>query len=487
MLTLAEVEALAKQGNVIPLTKDLLADTETPVSVYCKLARQEPYSFLLESVEGGEKLARYSFIGYSPFLRYHAKNGVCHLVHSGGIKEPQTGKPLEVLRNLFRRYQPVPVEGLPVFSGGAVGFFGYDAARLVENIPRNGQDDLAMDDVLFGFYDLVVVFDNLKHKVKIVSNVILEPGANPGRAYEKAKARIAAAERIIGEPLKILPPKASIVSNPVSNMTPEEYQEKVRKCKEYILAGDAFQIVLSQRLCVETGADPFDVYRNLRILNPSPYMYFLKMDRTYIAGASPEVLVRVQNGRIIVRPIAGTRPRGQTPEEDLRLEKELLADPKERAEHLMLVDLGRNDVGRVAEFGSVQPSEFMVVERYSHVMHIVSQVEGRQRPDLDALQVFFSCFPAGTLSGAPKIRAMEIIDELEPTCRSTYGGAIGYIDFGGNLDSCITIRTMLVKNGKAYIQAGAGIVADSDPAAEYQETLNKAGALLKAINMLKKG
>lgn len=483
MLSLEEAKTLSKQGNVIPLVRELLADMETPVSVYHKISAGAVNAFLLESVEGGERMARYSFLGIDPFLIF--KSCGRQITLSGREERKMEGHPVEVLKKYIAKYKPVPIPGLPPFTGGAVGYFGYDTVRLFEKLPDNTKNDLNIPELNFGFYDTIIAFDNRQHKILILSSLIIEEGESVEKEYMRAVFKIESIEQKLKgayiRPFK----KATRLEGPKSNFEKQAFLDAVDKCKEYIKAGDIFQVVPSQRFEVSTDADPFDIYRMLRIVNPSPYNFFLKLDDIFLIGSSPELLVRVTGKHVITRPLAGTRKRGKSPEEDAALEKELLADEKERAEHLMLVDLGRNDLGRVCEYGSVKPTEFMVVEYYSHVMHISSTVEGTLQPDKDRFDALFSCLPAGTLSGAPKIRAMEIIDELEPTRRLTYGGAIGYIDFSGNLDTCITIRTILMMGDRAFVQSGAGIVADSDPESEYTETQNKAKALLKAIQMVK--
>jgi anthranilate synthase component 1 len=483
MLSLEEAKKLADQGNVIPLVREFLADMETPVSVYNKISSGAVSAFLLESVEGGERLARYSFLGMDPFLTFKSCGKVVTL--SGREEKKIEGDPVEILKTCVNRYKPVALPGLPPFTGGAVGYFGYDTIRLFEKLPDNAKNDLNIPEMFFCFYDTVIAFDNRQHKILVISNLIIEEGVPIEKEYMRSVFRIESIEQklksVYLRPFK----KATRAEGPKSNFEKEAFRKVVEKCKDYIRAGDIFQVVPSQRFEISTDADPFDIYRMLRIINPSPYNFFLKLDDIFLIGSSPEVLVRVTGRDVITRPLAGTRKRGKSPEEDAALEKELLADEKERAEHLMLVDLGRNDLGRVCEYGSVRPEEFMVVEYYSHVMHISSTVVGTLRKDKDRFDALFSCLPAGTLSGAPKIRAMEIIDEMEPTRRLTYGGAVGYIDFTGNLDTCITIRTILMMGDRAFVQAGAGIVADSDPESEYVETQNKAKALFRAIEMVK--
>lgn len=486
-----EVIKLAARHNLIPVARHLLADTETPIRVFQQFYA-EKRAFLLESVEGGVKWARYSFIGTDPFLTIRAKDGVTEVTTAGETKQIRDDKPMEVLKSILRSYSSPALPDLPRFTGGAVGFFGYDLLRHYERLPKHRVDDLAMDDIRFMFCDQVIAFDHVKQQLKVIANVHVPPGATDAdiaRVYEETCRKIDG----IVERLKRSQPLSHMSGRAIpddvdlgdvrSNVTKETFMDNVEKAKEYIRAGDIFQVVLSQRFAIETAASPLQVYRVLRTMNPSPYMYVLKLDGETIVGTSPELLVRVEEERAETRPIAGTRPRGRTPEEDAALEKELLADEKERAEHLMLVDLGRNDLGRVCEFGTVKCDSFMEVERYSHVMHIVSNVSGRMRKDRDFFDAFLSCLPAGTVSGAPKLRAMEIIAELENEARGCYAGAIGYLGFSGNMDTCITIRTIVFKGGKAYVQAGAGIVWDSVPEKEYEETVNKAKAMLKSIRM----
>ena len=481
--SLEEVKKLAGQGNVIPVCKTVLADTETPVSVWMKLFRKEKYGFLLESVEGQDTVARYSFLGGAPFKTFTCRGSSWTV--EGGKKASDgssgTGDPVGALRALLSEYRPVAVPGIPRFSGGAVGYFSYDAVRLREAIPdKNPKDDPA-DDIFFGFYRDVIAFDNREHRLLLVANMFLEGDDSVESAYKDALHRLGTMEDRMAVRLQAAHISVRQKTEPVSNFRQEEFEAAIEKCRDYIRAGDVFQVVPSQRFTVGVEADPFDLYRILRVVNPSPYMYYLAIDGTSVIGASPEMLVRVENGHIEMRPIAGTRPRGATAAEDDRLVDELLADPKERAEHIMLVDLGRNDVGRVSRTGSVRVDEMMHIEKYSHVIHIVSNVHGELAEGKDAFDALFSCFPAGTLSGAPKIRAMQIIDELEPVKRGIYGGALGYIDWSGTMDTCIVIRTIIYRDGTVIIQSGAGIVADSDPKREYQETLHKAGALFAAI------
>ncbi len=486
-----EFEIAATRGNLIPVYCELVADGDTPVSAYAKLGGGND-SFLLESVVGGEKWAAFSFIGVSAHARYRAREGryqIEYLAPDGAVTKIEEGSapdPIAPLGALLARYRPVVPPSLPRFFGGAVGYLSYDAVRAFERLPSTLSEELDLPDAAFVITDTIVIFDNLRQTIKVVACPYVEPGSDLRRAYELAMQGIA---EIVAR-LRSLAPLRTLgldgtrpLEHVRSNTSREDFVRNVQRAKEFILAGDIFQVVLSQRFSVELGVDAFDVYRALRVVNPSPYMFHLQFPELRITGASPEVLVRVESGNIEVRPIAGTRPRGGTHEEDLRLEAELRASPKECAEHVMLIDLGRNDVGRVARLGSVSVDEQMVVERYSHVMHLVSSVVGEVRPDRQALDVLRACFPAGTLTGAPKIRAMQIIEALEPIRRGLYGGAVGYLSYTGNLDLAIAIRTLLNKDGRYYFQAGAGIVADSDPEAEYEETVAKARAMVRALEM----
>ncbi len=479
---------LAGRGNLIPVYREILADMETPVSAFKKID-DGMTSFLLESIEGGEKWARYSFLGSGPSRIFRSRGNRVEILEQGELVESsEVADPIARLRELLSVYEPVEVEGLPPFSGGAVGYLGYDMVRFVETLPDENARSIGTYDSCFLLTDCLLVFDNKRHTIKVVANAHLEAGGDPKQAYRDAVRKIDALIEKLRQPL---PRTASTpVEDPRElepNFTPDAFREAVERCKEYVRAGDIIQVVLSQRFSGDLDVDPLDIYRALRTLNPSPYMFFLRFGQTLVVGASPEVLVRKEGDLVQVRPIAGTRPRGLTDAEDLRLEQDLLADPKECAEHIMLVDLGRNDLGRVCTTSSVKVSELMMVERYSHVMHIVSNVQGQLRPDCDGFDLLRATFPAGTLSGAPKIRAMEIIDELEPSRREIYGGAVGYVSFDGNLDLAIAIRTLVVHEGKIHLQAGAGIVADSDPEAEYQETINKAKGVVKAIEMARGG
>ena len=476
--SLNEYVKMSSDYNLIPVFTDLLVDMETPISIFKKVC-QGNHTYLLESVEGGENLARYSFIGLEPFLTYRCKNGAGVINDFSGPKQV-SGEPLEILQGIMEQYVAPKLEGLPRFYGGAVGYFGYDLVRYVEQLPETTKDDLDLPDCHFILSRLVLIFDHVKHKVKIVVNT--QPGLDPVTAYHNAVNRINAIKKVISEPAAATAPsRLTVQSGFASNMTKEEYMNKVEIAKEYIKAGDIFQVVLSQRLKMPLSGEPFEIYRNLRTVNPAPYLYYLNFDGTVIIGSSPEMLIRVEDGVIQTCPIAGTRPRGRSRAEDAALEKELLNDEKEKAEHVMLVDLGRNDLGRVCDYDSIRVNGFMQIEHYSHVMHIVSSVSGHLRPGCTNFDALRACFPAGTVSGAPKVRAMEIIEELEPTRRGVYAGAIGYFGFTGNMDTCITIRTILVHEGMTYVQAGAGIVADSDPGREYDETINKARALLQTL------
>jgi len=480
--------SLASRGNLIPVYREILADMDTPVSAFRKIDDGR-YSFLLESIEGGEKWARYSFLGSSPEVIIRSKgNTVETLYADGSSRREEVADPLEFLRDHLDRFAPVEVDGLPRFFGGAVGYVGYDMVRYFERLSLEKPAELDAFDSYFVITDTILVFDTIRQKIKVVSNAHLENGTTPEAAYEQAKTKIDAIIRKLRTPLDpASAPCSTRKTEFVSNVRREDFEESVVKAKEYVKAGDVIQVVLSQRFSADLSVEPLDIYRILRTLNPSPYMFFLRLDDTLVVGASPEVMVRKEGGQVELRPIAGTRPRGKTRDEDVRLEQELLDDPKERAEHVMLVDLGRNDLGRVCRTGTVKVSELMVVERYSHVMHIVSNVQGELEGKMDAFDVLRATFPAGTLSGAPKVRAMEIIEELEPVRREIYGGAVGYFSFSGNMDMAIAIRTLVVKDGRIHLQAGAGIVADSDPASEYQETVNKARAVVKAIEMVEEG
>jgi anthranilate synthase component I len=478
---------LAREGNLVPVHDTYTADLLTPVGAHLRLALDAKYSFLLESVEGGETIGRYTFAGVMPEEVFRARGRSATLeTRAGRVK--LDGHPVEQLRRLAARYRPVRVAGLPPLTAGAIGYFAYDMVRLIERIPDTGRDDVGVDDCVMMFYLGLVAFDHVQHRVSIIRNVFTEGPGSLRTKYDAALGQIRRTRRLLEGPLPRRHRQRR--TRPVrleSNMTRQEFVAAVKRAKEYILAGDAFQIVVSQRFSAKSGADCFEIYRALRVVNPSPYLYFLKLDDVAVVGSSPEMLVKVEGREAFYKPLAGTRPRGRTEEEDRQLERELVADPKERAEHIMLVDLGRNDLGRVCEYGSVQVDRLMFVERFSHVMHLVSSLSGRLRADVDCFDTLMACFPAGTLSGAPKVRAMEIIDELEPTRRGIYAGAILYLDFSGNVDSCIGLRTLVAKGGRVYIQAGAGIVADSVPEREYEETVAKARALVKALEIAQLG
>ncbi|MBZ5694013.1 MAG: anthranilate synthase component I [Acidobacteriia bacterium] len=479
--------SLAQQGNLVPVYETYTADLLTPVGAYLRIARDAKYSFLLESVEGGENIARYTFAGANPVEVFRARGRKC-TVETGKKEAHFEADPVEHLRQLTGKYRPVRVPGLPPLIAGAIGYFAYDMVRLIERIPDTGKDDVGVDDCVMMFYLGLLAFDHVQHRVWIVRNVFTEGPGSLRKKYDAAVREIRRTRQMLERPLPA--ERKAQRAGPLrvrSNMTKAQFTGAVEKAKEYILAGDAFQIVVSQRFEARTNASPFAIYRALRVVNPSPYLYYLKLGDLSVVGSSPEMLVKVQGRNASYRPLAGTRPRGRNEKEDEQLEAELLADPKERAEHVMLVDLGRNDLGRVCEYGSVKPERLMFVERYSHVMHLASSLSGRLRDDVDCFDALMACFPAGTLSGAPKVRAMQIIDELEPTRRGVYAGAILYLDFSGNLDSCIGLRTLVAKGGRAYVQAGAGIVADSVPELEYEESVNKARAVLKALEIAHRG
>jgi len=477
----------AKLGNLIPVYREIIADCETPVSAFLKI-RGGRNPFLFESVEGGEKWGRYSFLGADPSIIVKGKGDRITVIRGDRAEETRHGgDPLVVLKKILSEFKPVDVEGLPRFFGGAVGYLAYDMIRFFEPVGSRHPAKSA-PDFFFAITDTLLIFDNVKHHIKVVSNAVIDDGDLKG-AYAGAVQKIEAMIACLNRPLSSTPPvtKAVPIETPQSNVTRDQFKASVLKAKEYIKAGDIFQVQISQRFSVEIQADPFMVYRALRSVNPSPYMFYLQFDDDHLVGTSPEVLVRLEGNRVETRPIAGTRPRGKTPQEDRDMEVDLLADPKERAEHVMLIDLGRNDIGRVCDYGSVEVDELMVIERYSHVMHIVSNVIGDLKAGKDAFDVLRACFPAGTVTGAPKIRAMEIIDELETEGRSHYAGAVGYFSFQGNMDTCITIRTIFIKGKTATVQAAAGIVADSDPDREFEETVNKAKGMLKAIALAENG
>ena len=489
-LSLDEFRSYAKKGNLIPLYREILADQDTPVSAFAKIDHG-PSAYLLESVQGGEKWARYSFLGSgSPIVMVDDRGDLYVKKGARSRRIPSRGAPLDRLQEFMETYRPVTVPGLPRFVGGAVGYLGYDMVTTFEDVPSRRKDHLGLPDFAFLLTDTLVIFDNVSQTIKVVANAHVKSSSahHVGSAYHDATARI---ERIIARlrrPLRqsrLRQRRSSIRFTP--NMSQADFEKMVVRTKEYIKAGDIVQAVLSQRWETNMQTPPLQLYRALRVVNPSPYMYYLRVAGVELVGSSPETLVRCEDGVISVRPIAGTRRRGLTPEDDQQLERRLLADEKERAEHVMLVDLGRNDVGRAAQHGSVTVDSLMHVERYSHVMHIVSNVTGKLDPSKTAYDVLRACFPAGTVSGAPKIRAMEIIDELEPTRRGPYAGAVGYFSFSGNMDMCINIRTVVIKKHQAFIQAGAGIVADSNPEYEYEETCNKARAMMKAIELAEHG
>ncbi|MGH9054246.1 MAG: anthranilate synthase component I [Acidimicrobiia bacterium] len=478
--TREEFLSLAAEYPVVPVTLELLADRDTAVSAFEKLVGEQP-GFLLESVEGGDRWARWSFLGWDPAFTLLSRDGNCR-VEGADVKVGQ-GNPLEVLEDLLARFRSPDLSGLPPLHSGVVGYLGYDLVRYIERLPNRPRDDLGLPEMILQVVGSLAALDRFRQTITLVRNVFV--GNDPGRQYDRATAYLERARERLGRPPSFRPrPRPDFRSSgPVQALIERSAFEKaVDRAKEYIREGDAYQVVLSQRWEVPHQGDLFPVYRALRLLNPSPFLFFVRHPDLAMAGSSPELMVRVREGRVVSRPIAGTRPRGATPEEDAARERELLADPKERAEHVMLVDLARNDLGRVAEFGSVEVDELMVVERYSHVMHLVSGVSGRLRPDVGPVDVLRATFPHGTVSGAPKVRAMEIIDELEPVARGPYAGAVGYLDFSGNVDTAIALRTVVAARGRAWVQAGAGVVADSDPAAEYEETMSKAAAGLAALD-----
>jgi anthranilate synthase component I len=481
-----EFSRLAKEATLVPVVKSISADLLTPVSAFLAVSHDEPHAFLLESIERGEQIGRYTFLGAHPYVLVKARQGTVE-IQRGRRREVLKDNIFQVVKRLLREHRPASIPGLPPFLAGAVGYFAYDVVRQLERIGDHAKDDLSLPDAELMFFDRLLAFDHLRHQIHIVAAADVA-AESPRKAYDRALRDIAALERKLAAGLSPALWRKSAKPKPGklkihSGTKRESFLQGVKRCKEYIAAGDIFQVVLSQRLDFIPEVAPFDLYRALRQVNPSPYLYFLQTGDAQILGSSPEMLVRVTGRKLEYRPIAGTHPRGRDEAEDLRLEQKMLNDEKERAEHVMLVDLGRNDLGRVSEYGSVKVKDLMYVERYSHVMHLVSALEGTLRKDLDALDAFAACFPAGTLSGAPKVRAMQIIEELEPTRRGIYGGSVLYADFAGNLDSCIGIRTMLMQGKKAYLQAGAGIVADSDPATEFQESINKAQALLRAVEL----
>jgi anthranilate synthase component 1 len=495
--TFEEFLELAPGASVVPVYRQLVGDTLTPVSAFCKI-QEGDWAFLFESVVGGERLGRYSFLGAGPFLTFQAYGRHVQVRRPGSAGEDvDHPDPLKLLEERLAEYRAPQVPGLPRFSGGAVGYAGYDTVRYVERLPNPPPDDRRLPDLSFALYDRMVIFDHINKTIAAVAHAHVPGVRGQGsgvskedlrRSYEAACGRV---DRLVERlqqgvadlQLTDISPGGEVRRDCASNFPPGGYERAVEKCKEYIRAGDIFQVVLSQRFTTATTARPFDIYRTLRVVNPSPFMFYLRAGPLCLVGSSPEIMVRVEGDRVTTRPLAGTRPRGRTEEEDARLAAELLADPKERAEHIMLVDLGRNDVGRVARYGTVQLSDVMTVERYSHVMHICSNVTGRLQPGRSAFDALRACLPAGTLSGAPKVRAMEIIDELEPHRRGPYGGAVGYVDFSGNMDTCIALRTMVLVGQTVYLQAGAGIVADSVPEREREETESKARGLLRALEI----
>ena len=483
--TFEQFQELARQGTFVPVYKEIVADLLTPVSAFLKIAEHSDYAFLLESVEGGEQVGRYSFLGKDPFLIVRSRGGKTIVDRAGQTSE--SDQPfVEALRELMSSFHAPFVPGLPRFTGGAVGYLGYDAAAWFEPVTLQPGGEVE-DEACFMLFDTVLAFDHVRHQILIVANARIAGDEDLESLYQFARTKIEFIERELERTLSKTAPAQAQPIEIASNVTRDDFEEKVRTAKEYIAAGDIYQVVLSQRFETRFDIDPFVAYRALRHVNPSPYMYFLRMSGRAIVGSSPEMLVRVEGQSMQTHPIAGTRPRGRTPEEDLHMAEELERSEKERAEHVMLVDLGRNDLGRVSVYGTVKVPTYMTVERYSHVMHLVSIVEGRLSDERDRLDALVACFPAGTVSGAPKVRAMEIISELENRRRGVYAGAIGYLDFAGNLDFCITIRTVVIERGRAYVQAGAGIVADSDPAAEYEETRDKARAVIQALELAQRG
>jgi anthranilate synthase component 1 len=485
-----EFTRLARSATLVPVVKSVSADLLTPVSAFLSIAENETHAFLLESVERGEQIGRYTFLGVRPYMRLRA-HGSSIEIERGRKREKHEGNVFEFVKLLLGEHKPAEMPGLPPFTAGAVGYFSYDVVRELEKIGDRAKDDLSLPDCELMFFDRLLAFDHLRHQIHIMAAADVSQ-ESPRAAYDRAVRDIAGLERKLAAGVRPAMWRKSTKTKLGklkihSGTTRAKFLRSVERCKEYIAAGDIFQVVLSQRLDFVPGIEPFDLYRALRQVNPSPYLYFLRMGDTQILGSSPEMLVRVTGRKLEYRPIAGTHPRGRDEAEDLRLEQQMRTDEKERAEHVMLVDLGRNDLGRVSEYGSVKVKDLMYVERYSHVMHLVSALEGTLRKDLSAIDAFAACFPAGTLSGAPKVRAMQIIEELEPVRRGIYGGSVLYADFAGNLDSCIGIRTMLMQGKHAYLQAGAGIVADSDPGREFDESMNKAQALLRAVEMARNG
>ncbi|MBS0264107.1 MAG: anthranilate synthase component I [Planctomycetes bacterium] len=479
-------QQLAAQADLVPVYRQLTSDTLTPVSAYCRI-QHGACAFLFESVIGGERIGRYSFLGADPFLQIKAYGRQVEIVDERGVQRREVADPLQELEDLLANYRSAHLPGLPRFCGGAVGYAGYDTVRYTENLPNAPFDDRGLPDLSFALYDRMVIFDQINKTLLVVAHARTKTG-DLRAEYDRACRRVDELCAKLAQPSEDLQPAdIAVRGEPTldwsSNFSRDGFEAAVEKCKEYIRAGDIFQVVLSQRLAVETTVQPLDIYRALRVVNPSPFMFLLHTPDVDLVGSSPEIMVRVEDGTVTIRPLAGTRMRGASEEEDRRLEQELLADPKERAEHVMLVDLARNDLGRVSQYGSVQISDVMKVERYSHVMHITSNANGKLAEGKSALDALRAGLPAGTVSGAPKVRAMQIIDELEPHRRGPYAGAVGCIDFTGNMDTCIALRTLVMRGQTAYVQAGAGLVADSVPSAEYEETLNKAKGLLKAIEI----
>ena len=482
-----EFKELARRGTFVPVCKEIVADLLTPVSAFLKIAEHADYAFLLESVEGGEHVGRYSFLGKDPFLILRSRDGRTTIDRSGTTIASEQPF-IDTLRRLMADFRSPFVPDLPRFTGGAVGYLGYGASSWFEPVLGDlGAGADRADQAGFMLFDTVLAFDHVQHRILIIANARITADDDLEALYQFAVAKIGFLERELERNLSRTRDQPSNGLEIRSNLTREQFEQQVRKAKEYIAAGDIYQVVLSQRFEADVTADPFTVYRALRHVNPSPYMFFIRMGGVSVVGSSPEMLVRVEGSRVETHPIAGTRPRGRNQEEDMRLAEELKRNEKERAEHVMLVDLGRNDVGRVCEYGSVRVPQFMGLERFSHVMHLTSIVEGKLADDRDRLDALVSCFPVGTVSGAPKVRAMQIIRELEPSGRGLYAGAVGYLDFAGNLDFCIAIRTIIMSQGQAYVQAGAGIVTDSNPAAEYEETRDKARALIRALELAQEG
>mgnify|MGYP006425567659 CR=1 FL=1 len=499
-MTLEEFETIVATARedgsehvVVPVPVRRSADLLTPVSAFLSLRQDGPFSFLLESVEGGEKLARYSFLGRNPYRVVSAtENGASVEIETRRVlgdahRNEPAGNIFEVMAELMDRYDEVEVPGLPRLTGGAVGYMGYDTVRLIEHLPDAPPDELEIPDAIWAFYDTVVAFDHVRHQVVLIGHAFVDPETEPAEVYRRVRRRLQRLEEDLVSPPISRAPVSLTGTGMTSNFEQDAFEAAVETAKQLVYDGDIFQVVLSQRFEMTFDGDRFNLYRALRQVNPSPYLFYLDFGEVSLVGSSPEVLVRVEGGQAEVLPIAGTRPRGADDREDDALAEELLADPKERAEHLMLVDLGRNDLGRVCAFDSVEVDRYAYIERYSHVMHIVSSVAGHVDEMHGPLDVLAACFPAGTVSGAPKVRAMEIIDALEPSRRGVYAGAVGYIDFSGTLDTCIAIRTMVVQGDTVYVQAGAGIVADSDPTAEYEETRNKAAALREAMHVASEG